>query len=159
MNKVRFGFFISLLWLLSVPAQAAIETYEFEDDLQRAQYGRLTEELRCPKCQNQNIADSNAPIAKDMREKVYAMTKQGMAEDDIVQFMVDRFGDFVMYEPRFAQNTWLLWVGPAIFALLGVVVVVMTASRRKAVSTAVEESPLTADQQDALKKILSEDEK
>lgn len=156
--KPLFLFFAMLTLMSSLASYAAIETYEFESEQQRRQYNELAEALRCPKCQNQNIADSNAPIAKDMREKVYLMTKDGKTENDIVQFMVDRFGDFVVYEPRFDRSTLLLWGGPAVLGLLGIVVVILMASRRKSGESRGDE-PLTSAQQEALNKILSEEEK
>jgi len=124
----------ALLLLLPLSAGAAFSTYEFEDDQQRAQYQRLTEELRCPKCQNQNIADSNAPIAQDLRREVYRMIQEGQGDDAIVGFMTERYGDFVIYKPRFDTSTFLLWFGPLIVGLIGLVVVLamVYAGRRKA---------------------------
>jgi cytochrome c-type biogenesis protein CcmH len=96
--------FASLLLLLSAlvmvaPAQAAIEAYQFDSDEQEALFRELAAELRCPKCQNQNIADSNAGLAKDLREKVYEMVKEGQDKDQVVDFMIARYGDFVHYQP------------------------------------------------------------
>ena len=100
-------------------ARAAIDTYEFKDEVERERFRSLTEELRCPKCQNQNIADSNAPIATDLRREIYRMLDDGRSDKEIVDFLVMRYGDFVMYKPPLDSRTWLLWYGP--FGLLGLV--------------------------------------
>ncbi len=127
----------ALLVVLPLSAGAAFSTYEFEDDQQRAQFQRLTEELRCPKCQNQNIADSNAPIAQDLRREVFRMVQAGQNDDSIVDFMTERYGDFVIYKPRFDTSTFLLWFGPLIVGLIGLLVVLamVYSGRRKAVAT------------------------
>src|SRR5690606_30584825 len=90
-------------------AQAAIDTYEFGSDSERARFRQLTEELRCPKCQNQNIADSNAPIATDLRREIFRMLEEGKSDDEIVDYLVDRYGDFVRYKPPVNARTLLLW--------------------------------------------------
>ena len=93
---------------LSLGAHAAIDTYEFQDEGARNRYRTLTEELRCPKCQNQNIADSDAPIAKDLRNEIHRMLGEGKSDDEIVDFLVARYGDFVHYKPPINERTWLL---------------------------------------------------
>ena len=98
-------------------ANAAIDTYEFKDEGERARFRTLTEELRCPKCQNQNIADSNAPIATDLRREIFRMLEEGQSNAQIVDFLVLRYGDFVLYKPPVNARTYLLWYGP--FVLLG----------------------------------------
>lgn len=105
------------LLLCSLSAQAAIDTYEFETEAERERYRVLIAELRCPKCQNQNLADSNAPIAMDLRREVYRMLEEGQSDEQIVDYLVDRYGDFVRYRPPVDERTWLLWFGPA--AMLG----------------------------------------
>lgn len=90
----------------------AEEILSFENDTQREIYEQLIIELRCPKCQNQNIADSNADIAQDLRKKVYEMALQNKSKTEIKKFMLDRFGEFVLYKPQFAGKTLLLWIGP-----------------------------------------------
>lgn len=98
-------------------ASAAIDTYQFKDEDERARFRTLTAELRCPKCQNQNIADSNAPIATDLRREIFRMLEEGQSNAQIVDFLVLRYGDFVLYKPPVNTSTYLLWYGP--FALLG----------------------------------------
>lgn len=98
-----------LIVLLSVLcagiAHAAIDAYAFRDDAERARYSELTRELRCPKCQNQDIADSNAPIAADLRKEIYRMLGEGQSNQQIIDFMVDRYGDFVRYKPSLTART------------------------------------------------------
>ncbi|MCO4756721.1 MAG: cytochrome c-type biogenesis protein CcmH [Oceanospirillaceae bacterium] len=129
---------ISLLMLVSVQAFAAIDTYDFKDEDTRKRFQQLTEELRCPKCQNQNLSDSNSPIAKDLRHEVYRMLSEGESDSEIADFMVARYGEFVLYKPRKDASTYVLWYGPFALLLVGVIVV-FAITRRK--NTAVKESP------------------
>ena len=117
-----------LLLLFALPAMAVIETYQFSDPALEKRYQALSEELRCPKCQNQNIADSNAPISQDLRRLLYEQLEAGATDDEIRQYMVDRYGEFVSYRPRFSGATALLWLAPVLLLLLGVVIA-MTALR------------------------------
>lgn len=128
---LRFLVRLACVLLLSRTAFAAIETYDFQNDEQRARYQQLTEELRCPKCQNQNLAGSDSQIAADLRRELHRMLLEGKSNEDIVSFMRERYGDFVMYRPPVQRNTWLLWFGP--LALLTGVVAIFWWSRRNAV--------------------------
>jgi cytochrome c-type biogenesis protein CcmH len=105
------GCFLSLL-LMSGSLQAAIETYTFQNDEQRERYQLLSEELRCPKCQNQNLADSDSQIAADLRKELHAQLIMGKPDDAIIDFMRERYGDFVLYKPRLQSSTLALWLGP-----------------------------------------------
>ena len=122
--------FISKLILLivvtfSLSAVAApIETFKFDSPETEKVFHKLSEELRCLVCQNQNIAESNADLAKDLRLEIYTMLSDGKSEDEIVDFMVQRYGDYVLYRPPFKPMTWLLWFGPAIVFAFGLVYVV-----------------------------------
>lgn len=111
-----------LLLLFSAPAIAGIETYTFETKEQERAYKKLTEELRCLVCQNQNIADSNAELAQDLRKKAYEQVKQGKNEYEVMQWMVERYGDFVLYRPPVKATTLFLWVGPLLFLLIAFMV-------------------------------------
>ncbi|TKK01818.1 cytochrome c-type biogenesis protein CcmH [Pseudomonas fluorescens] len=111
-------------------AHAAIDTYEFANDAERERFRDLTKELRCPKCQNQDIADSNAPIATDLRREIFRMLGEGKDDQQIIDFMVDRYGDFVRYKPALTGKTALLWFGPAGLLLAGVVVMAVIVRRR-----------------------------
>lgn len=103
---------------------SSVEIYTFENTEQEKIYQSLTEDLRCLVCQNQNIAESNAELAKDMRRKTHQMVKQGKSEKEISAFMVARYGDFVFYRPPFKPMTWLLWFGPIIVFSIGLIFVV-----------------------------------
>lgn len=112
-------------------AHAAIDAYQFRDEAERARYSELTKELRCPKCQNQDLADSNAPIAADLRKEIYRMLGEGQSNQQIVEFMVNRYGEFVRYNPQLSSRTWLLWFGPAALLLLGLIVIGVIVGRRR----------------------------
>ena len=118
------------LLLISMPLQAAIESYEFESAQMEADYNVLINELRCLVCQNQNLSGSNADLAKDLRKQTHEMLSEGKTPDQVVQYMIDRYGDFVLYRPRLKTDTLLLWFGP--FALLFLVLwLVIRAMRKK----------------------------
>ncbi|KAA8694706.1 Cytochrome c-type bioproteinsis protein CycL [Pseudomonas caricapapayae] len=141
--------------LLSDMAQAAIDAYAFRDDAERARYSELTRELRCPKCQNQDIADSNAPIAADLRKEIYRMLGEGQSDPQIIDFMVDRYGDFVRYKPSLNTRTWLLWFGPAGLLIGGVVVIGFIVARRRKVSPGQAEG-LSEDERQRLARLLDD---
>lgn len=117
-----------VLAFFSVSVVAVEDNYGFEDPQERALFLKLTEELRCPMCQNQNIADSDAMIAHDMRRKVYTLLKQGKSEDEIIAYMKERYGDFVYYKPPVTVATVWLWALPVVF----IVVVLFLVMRRPA---------------------------
>lgn len=146
-----------VLLLLTPSAWAAIDTYEFSDPANRELFQHLAEELRCPKCQNQNLADSNSPIAADMRREIHRMVEEGQGESQVVDFMVTRYGDFVRYRPKKDESTWVLWYGPIILIGTGAIAIVLIASRRskKSVAEPIESSPKTADK-DKLNKLLAD---
>jgi len=122
--------FISKIVLLAVlsisfgAVAAPIETFQFDSPETEKVFHKLSEEIRCLVCQNQNIAESNADLAKDLRLEIYTMLSEGKTEDEIVAFMVERYGDYVLYRPPFKPMTWLLWFGPAIIFVIGLVYVI-----------------------------------
>ena len=122
-------FIILSLLLFALPLQAAIESYEFETVQMEADYNKLIHELRCLVCQNQNLSGSNADLAKDLRKQTYDMLIQGKTPDQVAQYMIDRYGDFVLYRPRLKTDTLLLWFGP--FALLALVLWLVIRVMRK----------------------------
>ena len=111
---------ILLLSLVSFSSQATIDAYQFDDPKKEALYKKLVKELRCTVCQNQDIGDSNAGLAQDLRRKTYEMVSAGKDEEYILDYMSDRYGDFVLYRPRLQNNTLLLWVGPFIILIVAV---------------------------------------
>jgi len=119
---LMFGM-LALTWGSSTALASAVDTYTFDDEVTKKRYQSLVKELRCPKCQNQNLADSNSPIAADLRREVYELLNQGKADIEIVDFMVKRYGEFVLYRPRVSNLTYVLWFGPVFLLLIGVLVV------------------------------------
>ncbi|GKX42676.1 MULTISPECIES: cytochrome c-type biogenesis protein [Pectobacterium] len=120
--------FLSAL-LLSFSVLASSEVLRFDNDTQEQQFRELTMQLRCPKCQNNSIADSNSMIASDMRQKVYELMQQGQTKEQVVDYMVDRYGYFVTYEPPITPFTVLLWLLPALFLAVGSWVIIRRARR------------------------------
>lgn len=137
-------------------ARAAIDTYQFRDEVERERFRGLTEELRCPKCQNQNIADSNAPIATDLRREIFRMLEEGRSDKEIVDFLVMRYGDFVMYKPPLDSRTWLLWYGPFGLLGLGAIVLCVLVLRRRKVEQAPAQIALSAAERERLDALLKE---
>jgi len=107
-----------LACLLSVTSYAAIDVYDFDSVQQEAQYRGLIEELRCPKCQNQNLAGSDAPIAQDLKQKTYDMVKDGRSDGEIRAYMQERYGDFISYKPPVRPSTWILWFFPPLLLIV-----------------------------------------
>ncbi|WP_293672434.1 cytochrome c-type biogenesis protein [Thiolapillus sp.] len=121
-----------LICLLAATAAvtANIETYKFDDARKEADYQTLVHELRCLVCQNQNLADSNAELAQDLRRKTYEMVEKGLSKDEVVEYMVARYGDFVLYKPPLQRNTLALWGGPFVIFIIAVVVLIRIIRRR-----------------------------
>ena len=126
MSKVT----LALLVLLAAPVAAVDTEAPLETAEQQGLYRKLLEEVRCMVCQNQNLADSDAPLARDMRRELRRMVEGGASEADVKQFLLDRYGDFALYRPRLAPNTLLLWVGPGLIVALALGAIAMTVRRR-----------------------------
>ncbi len=125
------------LVLVAGRSVALIETYEFSTPELEARYQQLSEELRCPKCQNQNIADSNAPIAQDLRKLLHQQLEQGASDAEILDFMVARYGEYVRYRPRFGGANLVLWLAPVLLLCAAIAVLTITLrSRPKSATTA-----------------------
>ena len=117
-TKNLAGLIIACLFsILSINAYAAIDVYDFDSVQQEAQYRGLIEELRCPKCQNQNLAGSDAPIAQDLKQKTYDMVKEGRSDGEIRAYMQERYGDFITYKPPIRPSTWVLWFFPPLLLI------------------------------------------
>ncbi len=123
-----FGLFVTLLF--TAFGHAAIEVYDFDNAEQETQFQELSNTLRCPKCQNNSIADSNAALAQDLRHKVYEMTKQGKSKQDIIDYMTARYGDFITYNPPFTLSTAILWLGPLFVVALGFGFIIIRSRQR-----------------------------
>ena len=112
-------FLLTLSLFVSVAAFAQQDRYQFDSNEQAVRFEELTKELRCPKCQNQNIADSDAVVAKDLRERVLALVKDGKSKDEVIDYMIDRHGYFVHYDPPVTPATLILWVLPVLIVIIG----------------------------------------
>lgn len=149
---MRTAALLLLLCWSAAAALAAIDTYPFDDPQQEARFRALTAELRCPKCQNQNIADSDAPIAADLRRKVYDLIKSGNSEAEVVDYMVQRYGNFVTYRPPVTPLTWPLWFGPlALIILIGLGLAVWIRRAK------TPPEPLNAAERERLRQLLGDD--
>ena len=140
--------------LLALPALAVIETYEFSDPLLEQRYKLLSEELRCPKCQNQNIADSNASISQDLRKLLYQQLEAGASNEEILEHMVSRYGEFVRYRPRFGGATTILWLAPVLLLAAGVLIAFMTIRGRGRRRNVGGQPELSAQDQQRLQELM-----
>ena len=131
----QFGqVFVTLSMLLCGSVNAAFNAVEFDTPIQSERYKKLIDELRCLVCQNQNLAASDAELAVDLKTIVEQKIKAGETDAQILNFMTERYGDFVLYRPPFKSNTLLLWLGPAVFLIFGLFIIVGYIKRSKAQS-------------------------
>ncbi|WP_253868615.1 cytochrome c-type biogenesis protein [Microbulbifer sp. THAF38] len=145
---------------LSLVAQAVVETEKLSSPELEARYRVLIEEMRCPKCQNQNLADSDASISADLRREIRRLLEEGFTDKEIVDYMVARYGDFVLYRPPVQRNTLALWLAPGIFALVGLLALIVIVVRSRSGTGASQEDgsgELTAEERHRLKKLLGDD--
>ncbi len=139
--------------MLNTVNASPVETFVFKDDVTKVRFQVLSKELRCPKCQNQNLADSNSPISVDLRRELYGLLQEGKADSEIINFMVERYGEFVLYRPRVSSITYILWFGPALLMFIGLIVVIMIVRRKPEKE---EELTLTLEQKEKLKQVLKD---
>lgn len=121
---------------------------QFHDRAEEARFHALASDLRCVMCQNQSLADSNAQIAHDLRREVLTLMRQGKTDAQVKQFLVARYGEFVLYQPRVESKTWLLWFGPALLLLLGGLAVARVVRRHAGSAPAAAAGQTTADAAD-----------
>lgn len=141
--------------VVSGSSLAAIDTYEFADEQTRERFHQLNGELRCPKCQNQSLGDSNSPIATDLRREVYRLLKEGKSDREIKDFLVARYGEYILYRPELSRHTLMLWLAPVFLLLIGLVVVLVLVKRRR---SAVQSATLDVNEQKNLKALLDASE-
>jgi cytochrome c-type biogenesis protein CcmH len=136
----------------SFSLNAQVDTFQFDTEEQQQRFRRLSDELRCPMCQNTNLTGSSGGVAEDLRREVHRMIMDGFTNAAIEQFMFERYGDFIFYRPRLRAETVLLWFGPIIFLLFGgwMAYGIM----RKARMIDIEESDLDSSQQQRLQDLL-----
>ena len=149
-----FLLLISLLFL-SPHAFSAIETHEFANNLERKRYQSFIEEMRCPKCQNQNLAGSDSPISIDLRRELYEMIKLDKSDKEITDFMVERYGDYILYRPRVTPATYVLWGAPVVLLMIGIVVVIVILRRRRRLALTQVSQYLTDEEQIRLNSLLN----
>jgi cytochrome c-type biogenesis protein CcmH len=146
-----------LIYAIPFFAHSAIandEPVQFNNESQEHRYYDLIDEIRCLVCQNQSLADSNAELAQDLRKEVYEMIISGKQDEEIHQFLVERYGDFVLYRPPLKQNTWLLWFGPFLLLIIAVIfalIIIRKQSKANTIKTDISE-----EEQQRLDKILKE---
>ena len=122
--------FCSLFIFLSTTPLLANSLYPLDSVRQEAQFNHLLKDLRCLVCQNQDLADSNADLAKDLRAQVYRLVKEGKSDTEISDYMTSRYGDFILFKPPVKAVTYLLWFGPALFLVLGFIIFWRTCFRK-----------------------------
>jgi cytochrome c-type biogenesis protein CcmH len=136
--RLRMLLVVALLALASVAHAQAIEPMPFADHAQELRFQHLTAQLRCPMCQNETLADSNAPIARDLRNQIFQLMQQGKSDEEIKQYLVARYSDYVLYDPPLKPGTALLWFGPLLILLGGAGVVLMAIRKRSRAGIAAE---------------------
>lgn len=154
MKQLRNYAIFLLLMIASCYTLSAVEVKEFSSDQLRDRFQVLVNELRCPKCQNQNLADSNSPIASDLRKEIFRMLEEGKSDREIVDFLVIRYGEFVMYRPPIKKTTLVLWLAPGFLLLIGIVVII--AIRRRQTIVPSTPSTLVSNEQEQLDQLLGE---
>lgn len=143
--------FLLLFIFLAFSAQASIEVFPFESPEQEQRFRLLIDELRCPKCQNQNLSGSDAEVARDLKRRAFDLMQQGKTDDEIRAYLVDRYGDFITYRPPLRANTSLLWFGPLLL-FVAVATILVWRVRRKPVAAA----PLSDEEKKKLAALLDD---
>lgn len=132
--------------LISFSSFAAIEVHEFDNEVDRERYQTFIDEMRCPKCPNQNLAGTNSPIAEDLRRELDLMIKEGRSDKEIVDFMVDRYGEFILYRPRLSPATMFLWGAPIFLLVVGVIMLLLIVRKRRRIDSGLENGLSVTDQ-------------
>jgi cytochrome c-type biogenesis protein CcmH len=145
-----------MLWLalmcVSPLAITQVDTFEFENSEQQQRFRKISDELRCPMCQNTSLSGSSGGVAEDLRREIHRMIIEGMTDQEIEQFMFERYGDFIFYKPRLTAETIFLWFGPILFLLVGALAAF--AVWRRARTTSGSASCLNSDDAERLNKLL-----
>jgi cytochrome c-type biogenesis protein CcmH len=141
---------ILLVVMLLVPMALQAAVYQFDDPKDAARFRQLGQELRCLVCQGQSIADSNSELAEDLKAEVHRMILEGRSDQEITEFMVARYGDFVLFKPPVRASTYLLWFGPFVLLLIGALVVFAITRQRR------PEPALTDEERERLNRLLAD---
>jgi len=150
--RILTGLISGLMLLQAHVSLAAIEPLTFNSPEQESQYRRLLAEVRCLVCQNQSLAESNAGLATDLRKIIYEQIQKNARDEEIVDFLVSRYGDFVLYRPPVKKTTYLLWYGPLALMLVGGTVVVLLIRKRRT----IEQTELSVEEQKEIKDLLDQ---
>lgn len=146
---------VPMLWLLMMSAVASIDVHEFDSLEQEMRYRALIQDFRCPTCQNQNLAGSDAPIAQDLKQKTYEMIKEGRTDSEIHTFMVARYGDFISYKPPVRPSTWILWFFPPVLLVVMLLAWIYHKQKRQKPKPVVVSVPLSGDEEARLANLLA----
>lgn len=160
MSKLIFKFIGMILLSMTLSSSAfatPVDTYEFKSVDNQKRALELAHSLRCPQCQNQNLIDSNSPVAQDLRLEVYEMVDAGKADNEIIEFMTSRYGEFVLYKPRMEAKTYVLWLGPIALLLFGLLIGFFFIRKQRISDVDVQE--ISAEEQKELDKLLKRDDK
>ncbi len=152
MKIIKTVIFIGLFLLSGFAGATALSSYTFKDKAEEQAFRELTAKIRCLVCQNQSLADSDAELASDLRREVYALWNEQKSEDEIVDFLVSRYGNFVLYDPPFKPSTYILWFGPFFLLIMGAYIL----SRALKSKTEDKEAELTEEEQQRLKNLLGD---
>lgn len=142
---------LCLLLFICCDLIASVDMVDFSDESLRPRYQQLVQELRCPKCQNQNLADSNSPISVDLRQQVQRLLEEGNSNEQIKDYLTSRYSDFILYRPQVKQNTWALWIAPIVLLFLGLLILYRIFQRQK-ITVTVE--PVSSQDQERLRELL-----
>jgi len=156
LTKIISGL-VLLLSMATTAMATPVDTYEFKSPENQKRGLSLAHELRCPQCQNQNLIDSNSPVARDLRLEVYKMVDEGKGDDEIIEFMTSRYGEFVLYKPKMETKTYVLWLGPVGLLLIGLIIGFIFIRKQRISGTT--EPELSAEDQKALDALLKRDNK
>ncbi|WP_299798728.1 heme lyase NrfEFG subunit NrfF [uncultured Shewanella sp.] len=146
------GMIFLSMTLMSSAFATPVDTYEFKSVDNQKRALELAHSLRCPQCQNQNLIDSNSPVAQDLRLEVYEMVDAGKGDDEIIEFMTSRYGEFVLYKPRMEAKTYVLWLGPIALLLFGLLIGFFFIRKQRI--SQVEEQEISAEEQKELDELL-----
>jgi cytochrome c-type biogenesis protein CcmH len=145
-----------MLWVFFAmlsPAASQVDTFEFERPEQQQRFRRISDELRCPMCQNTSLSGSSGGVAEDLRREIHRMIIEGMTDQEIEQFMFERYGDFIFYKPRLTPETLFLWFGPILFLLIGAIAAFLV--WRRARTSSGSSVSLNLDETERLNKLLN----
>ncbi len=151
------GGLVLLCSMITAAMATPVDTYEFKSVENQKRGLALAHELRCPQCQNQNLIDSNSPVARDLRLEVFKMVDEGKNDDEIIEFMTSRYGEFVLYKPKMDTKTYILWLGPLALLLFGVIIGFIFVRKQRIDASAAPE--LSAEDQQALDALLKRENK